>query len=245
MAQDTYGNTTWGMQGSRQRGRSWGGGQDLGRGEGGFRGGSQQPPQTVITPGTPTVGPPDGSIPPDGGGQSPPVVPQSVSTSRTPGQITSELNGTVPLAPTAAQVAANPAIWAGSSFDPQRTIWGAQGPPATGGANSLPQGSENVGGVGIYTGANAPLDLTRFTPVQAPAPSGPPAGSVATRAAGNYITPTGASWQEQGAGRQPNEDYYAYMDRVYGANSRLDPANYNNKNRGGYNVQDTPVYFND
>ncbi len=236
MAQDTYGNTTWGMQGSRQRGRSWGGGQDLGRGEGGFRGGSQQPPQTVITPGTPTVGPPDGSTPPGpslGGGNQPPETPSTPPPAPPP------------FAPTAAEVAANPGAWAGSSFDPQRTIWGAQGPPATGGANSLPQGSENVGGVGMYTGANAPLDLTRFTPVQAPAPSGPPAGSVATRAAGNYITPTGASWQEQGAGRQPNEEYYAYMDRVYGANSRLDPANYNNKNRGGYNVQDTPGYFND
>ena len=236
MAQDTYGNTTWGMQGSRQRGRSWGGGQDLGRGEGGFRGGSQQPPQTVITPGTPTVGPPDGSTPPGpslGGGNQPPETPSTPPPAPPP------------FAPTAAEVAANPGAWAGSSFDPQRTIWGAQGPPATGGANSLPQGSENVGGVGMYTGANAPLDLTRFTPVQAPAPSGPPAGSVATRAAGNYITPTGASWQEQGAGRQPNEEYYAYMDRVYGANSRLAPANYNNKNRGGYNVQDTPGYFND
>lgn len=34
----------------------------------------------------------------------------------------------------------------------------------TGGANSLPMGSENVGGVGMYTGANAPLDTTRFDP---------------------------------------------------------------------------------
>lgn len=232
MAQDTYGTTTWGMQGSRQRGRSWGGGGNLGRGEGGFRGGSQQPPQTVITPGTPTVGPPDGSsFTPDGGGggneQQPPAPPAPPPV----------------LAPTAAQVAANPDAWRGTSFN--SPLWGPQGPPATGGANSLPQGSENVGGVGIYTGANAPLDLTRFTPVQAPAPSGPPAGSRATLAAGNYITPTGASWQEQGAGRQPNEDYYAYMDRVYGANSRLDPRNYDNKNRGGYNVQDTPGYFND
>lgn len=229
MAQDTYGNTTWGMQGSRQRGRSWGGGQDLGRGEGGFRGnsGSQQPPQTVITPGTPVVGPPDGSTPPGaslGGGNQPPAP---------------------PLAPTSAEVAANPNAWRGSSFDPQRTIWGAQGPPSTGGANSLPQGSENVGGVGMYTGANAPLDLTRFTPVQAPAPSGPPAGSRPTNDPGIFITPTGASWQAPGAGRQPNEDYYAYMDRVFGARSRLDPANYDNKNRGGYNVQDTPGYFND
>lgn len=32
----------------------------------------------------------------------------------------------------------------------------------TGGANSLPFGSENIGGVGMYTGANAPLDTSRF-----------------------------------------------------------------------------------
>lgn len=225
MAQDTYGNTTWGMQGSRMRGRSWGGVQGEGRGSGG-RGGSQQP--TVITPGEPSVGAP-------GGAMAPP--PEPAATAPPPA-----LSGPA-LAPTSAEVAANPDAWRGTSFN--SPLWGPQGPPATGGANSLPQGSENVGGVGMYTGANAPLDLTRFTPVQAPAPSGPPAGSTATLAAGNYITPTGASWQAPGAGRQENEDYYAYMDRVYGPNSRLDPANYNNKNRGGYNVQDTPGYFND
>lgn len=93
--------------------------------------------------------------------------PQSTSPFTTPQDITNALNGTPPAvptprpAPTTAQVQENPGQWAGTSFDPTRNIFG---PSPTGGANSLPQGSENVGGVGMYTGSNGPLDTSRFTP---------------------------------------------------------------------------------
>lgn len=116
---------------------------------------------------------------------------------------------------------------------------GGQRPASAGNgfANSLPFGSENVGGVGMYTGANAPLDLTRFTPVQNQAPTGPPPGSRPTLDPGTWITPTGATWNAPGAGRQQNEDYDAYMNRVYGPieqrEQRFGPG-YHNPNRGGY-----------
>lgn len=90
---------------------------------------------------------------PSGGGV------QSTSPYNTPQDITNALGGTPPSvptprpAPTTAQVQENPGQWAGTSFDPTRNIFGSY---PTGGANSLPQGSENVGGVGMYTGANGP-----------------------------------------------------------------------------------------
>lgn len=61
--------------------------------------------------------------------------------------------GNPALAPTSAQVAANPGQYAGTSFDPNLS---ARYTGTPGGANSLPTGSENVGGVGMYTGANGP-----------------------------------------------------------------------------------------
>lgn len=94
--------------------------------------------------------------------------PQSVSNLVTPQDITAGLNGTPPatptprFAPTGAQVQDNPGQWAGTSFDPNRSIGYTYDP---GGANSMPQGSEVVDGVAQYTGANAPLDRTKFTPV--------------------------------------------------------------------------------
>jgi len=93
--------------------------------------------------------------------------PQSVSPYVTPQDITNALGGNPPAnpqprpAPTSQQVAENPGQWAGTSFDPTRSI---QYTYPTGGANSLPPGSENVGGVGMYTGSNGPLDTTRFDP---------------------------------------------------------------------------------
>lgn len=107
-------------------------------------------------------------IQPPGGGRSrinqqdqptPTGGPQSVSPYTMPQDITNALGGNPPAvptprpAPTTAQVQENPGQWAGTSFDPTRNIFGN---PPTGGANSLPFGSENVGGVGMYTGANGP-----------------------------------------------------------------------------------------
>lgn len=93
--------------------------------------------------------------------------PQSISPHTTPQDITNALNGTpaaVPTpqpAPTSAQTAENPGQWAGTSFDPTRSI---QYSYPTGGANSMPQGSEVVNGSAMYTGSNGPLDTSRFTP---------------------------------------------------------------------------------
>lgn len=64
-------------------------------------------------------------------------------------------------APTTAQVQQNPEQYAGTSFDPTLSI---QGNYPTGGATSMPQGSEVVNGMAQYTGSNGPLDTTRFTP---------------------------------------------------------------------------------
>lgn len=93
--------------------------------------------------------------------------PQSVSNLVTPQDITNGLNGTPPVtpaprfAPTSEQTAENPGQWAGTSFDPNRSIRYTYDP---GGANSMPQGSEVVNGEAQYTGSNGPLDTTRFTP---------------------------------------------------------------------------------
>lgn len=160
---DVYGNRTYGgaaqQQGNRSRG-GFGSGpftQNL-RASGGFGAPIQSP----------------------GGGRSrsndsfsnqqdvnPTNGPQSASPYTTPSDITNALNGTPPatpspsFAPTSQQVQENPDQWAGTSFDPNRGVGYTYDP---GGANSMPQGSEVVNGVAQYTGANAPLDRSRFTP---------------------------------------------------------------------------------
>lgn len=64
------------------------------------------------------------------------------------------------LAPTGAQVQANPQAYAGTSFDPNRTL--SSGLP-TGGANNMSMtGAENVGGMGMYTGSNGPINSQLF-----------------------------------------------------------------------------------
>ncbi len=67
-------------------------------------------------------------------------------------------------APTSAQTAANPGQFVGTSFDPTRNIrLEAQGP--SGGATSMGMQGAGIGSQGAgYYGANAPLDLSRFTP---------------------------------------------------------------------------------
>ena len=87
-----------------------------------------------------------GGTPPPGGGGPTPGTPIGV-TGR---------------APTAAEVAANPNLYKGTSFDPARNLM--QGMNTGLATNMGMQGSQNVGGTGMYTGSNGPLDLSRFTP---------------------------------------------------------------------------------
>lgn len=157
---DTYGNRTYGTAapgGARSRGGFGTGPFTGGRASGGF-GAPIQPPGGGRSRDTFAN---QQDVTPSGG-------PQSVSPYTSPQDITNALGGNPPatptprFAPTSAQVAENPGQFAGTSFDPNRSIQYTYDP---GGANSLPQGSENVNGVGMYTGANAPLDTTRFTPV--------------------------------------------------------------------------------
>lgn len=78
-------------------------------------------------------------------------------------------------------------------------------------------GAENVGGVGMYTGANGPLDLTRFTPVQNTPPPGAPPGSIPTGDPNTWITPWGATYTTPGAiNNQSSADYDAYRQRAFG-----------------------------
>ncbi len=150
---------------------------------------------------------------PTGGG------PQSVSNLTTPGDITNALNGTPPAvptsrsAPTTAQVNENPGQWAGTSFDPNRSIGYTYDP---GGANSMPQGSEVINGVAQYTGSNGPLDTTRFTP--APAPQQP------------RLTPA----------QQAEQDVQSLASRVRERYPELTFMNFlsGNPNRGGFSITD-------
>lgn len=166
---DTYGNTTYGGPGSS---RSRGGGQSgfIGRASGGF--------------GAPiTMGGSRSRLPQDTfENQQDQPSGQSISNLYTPADITAGLGGYAPAnpsprpAPTSAMTADNPAPFAGTSFDPQRNIRGINEvtglPFPTGGANSLPEGSQFVEGQGgTYTAANAPLDTSRFTPAPAPQPT--------------------------------------------------------------------------
>lgn len=174
---------------------------------------------------------------PENPGAPEPPGPQSVGGAKTPGQIINELNGQGSRAPTSAEVQQNPGLWAGTSFDPNLTRWGSQGPPPTGGATSMPQGSEVVPGYGaMYTGSNGPLDTTRFTP--APAPSNAaPAGSMPTFNPNVQTAPSGATYGQ----RDPNEDYDTWRRRTYGLDRfpELQFLSMGNQNTGGYTL-DSP-----
>lgn len=164
---DTYGNRTYGAR-QTTGGRSRGGAPDggfSGRTSGGF--GS---PIQVAGGRSRDVNQQDAGTGAGGGtGESPYVAPQD---------ITNALGGNPPatptprFAPTGAMTAENPGQYAGTSFDPQRDIRNMNEVSwtkfPTGGANSLPEGSQNVDGVGMYTGANAQLDTSKFTPAPAP-----------------------------------------------------------------------------
>ncbi|MCC6341168.1 MAG: hypothetical protein IT166_03160 [Bryobacterales bacterium] len=79
-------------------------------------------------------------------------------------------------APTAAEVAANPAKFTGTSFDPARYIdWHFSKEESSGGLASVP---------------------TQAPPI--PRADGPPAGSVATNDPNVFVTASGASWNRPG-----------------------------------------------
>lgn len=83
--------------------------------------------------------------------------------------------------------------------------------------NMSMQGAENVGGVGMYTGSNGPLDLSRFTPTQGPQQNGPPPGSIPTGDPNTWITPWGSTYTTPGSiNNQTSADYDAYRQRAFG-----------------------------
>lgn len=78
-------------------------------------------------------------------------------------------------------------------------------------------GAENVGGMGMYTGSNGPLDTTRFTPVQGQQQNGPPPGSIPTGDPNTWITPWGATYTTPGSiNNSSSAAYDAYRQRAFG-----------------------------
>lgn len=78
-------------------------------------------------------------------------------------------------------------------------------------------GAENVGGMGMYTGSNGPLDTNRFTPVQGQQQNGPPPGSIPTGDPNTWITPWGATYTTPGSiNNSSSAAYDAYRQRAFG-----------------------------
>jgi hypothetical protein len=207
---DVYRNRFSGVQwgGPRNPTASWGGGNGGRRsGEGNWNNASDQSSQaTQQDPGPPQ----DGVLPPYQYSTGPTVA-NGVATG---GGLPPGTFPVTPPAPTSAQTAANPAQYAGTSFDPNRGVTPfAMQPPS-----ALADNSGDASSFREYNGQQIWAPGGYYTSADVPQQKAPPAGSFqAPGSTDQFITPTGNTWTTPGMGSPATSaDYDAMMAKAWG-----------------------------